>query len=298
MATLLFIDTNILLDFYRVVGQKEALSILGHIDDNHEKIITGCQVEMEYKKNRQKTIIGCLTTFKGPDGNVANPPAFLSHSQAAAGIKKSRKEIQTRVTTLKRTADAILKNPSINDPVYKVCQRLFKNTSPLNLSRTNEIRFEIRELAEKRFRLGYPPRKDSDNSIGDAINWEWLVLCAKKTNSDIVIASRDSDYGVLQEKDSILNDWLTQEFKQRVGRNRKITLTPALTTAFKLANITVSKNEQKAESEFLNFDSTSALAITNPSKQMNSVLSSYQLGNFIELFKRIGTNINREDGQT
>ena len=50
---LIFIDTNILLDFYRVRGPKEDLSILRHIDNNLDRFITTDQVEMEFKKNRQ-----------------------------------------------------------------------------------------------------------------------------------------------------------------------------------------------------------------------------------------------------
>lgn len=57
MKTLLFIDTNILLDFYRVRGRQGELSILDHIDQHHDRIITGSQVEMEFKKNRSAVIL-------------------------------------------------------------------------------------------------------------------------------------------------------------------------------------------------------------------------------------------------
>jgi hypothetical protein len=246
MATLLFIDTNILLDFYRQVGQKEALSILKHIDDNHDKIITGSQVEMEYKKNRQRTISGCLAAFKGVDGNAVSTPAFLSHSRTAVAIKKDRNSIETRVKSVRRTVNAMLERPARTDPIYQVCQRLFKSKSSLNLSRDREIRHEIRELAQKRFLLGYPPRKDSDTSIGDAVNWEWIIRCAKDNGKDVVIASRDSDYGFVGGQ-GIINDWLAQEFKERVGRTRKVTLTEKLAEGLKLANITVSRKEVNTE---------------------------------------------------
>lgn len=47
--TLLFIDTNILLDFYRQVGRESNLSILKHLRPHHDRIITTRQVEMEFK---------------------------------------------------------------------------------------------------------------------------------------------------------------------------------------------------------------------------------------------------------
>jgi hypothetical protein len=56
VPTLIFIDTNILLDFYRVRGREGDLSILDHIDENHDLIITTSQVEMEFKKNRPRKV--------------------------------------------------------------------------------------------------------------------------------------------------------------------------------------------------------------------------------------------------
>jgi hypothetical protein len=45
----------------------------------------------------------------------------------------------------------------------------------------------------------------------------------------------------------ILNDWLVQEFRQRVSRKRKITITDRLARAFKLADIQVSQAEEEQE---------------------------------------------------
>src|SRR5580765_7471463 len=45
-----------------------------------------------------------------------------------------------------------------------------------------------------------PPRKPNDTSMGDAINWEWIVECAKTLNGSVIIVSRDRDYGVTYNK--------------------------------------------------------------------------------------------------
>jgi hypothetical protein len=50
MDALLFIDTNIFLDFYRVRGGGEGLSLLQRVEEHHDRIITGDQVEMEYNR--------------------------------------------------------------------------------------------------------------------------------------------------------------------------------------------------------------------------------------------------------
>ena len=64
MDPLIFIDTNILLDFYRIRRSDVSLSFLKRIDDHHSDIVVGSQVEMEFKKNRQSVIIGNLADIK------------------------------------------------------------------------------------------------------------------------------------------------------------------------------------------------------------------------------------------
>src|SRR5690606_15268876 len=109
-----------------------------------------------------------------------------------------------------------------------------------NLSRTNPRGFAIQKLALKRFGLGYPPRKKSDTSIGDAINWEWIIDCAKRTDKHIILVTRDSDYGTLRSNASYLNDWLQLEFRERINKRRKLILTDKLSHAFTLVEIPVS----------------------------------------------------------
>jgi hypothetical protein len=254
MSTLLFVDTNILLDFYRRFGQKDALSVLKRIDENRDKIITSCQIQMEYNKNRQKVIVDTLQALKGIDKNAVKPPLFLSHSQAATGLNRSTSDVMAQINRLKKTAHAVLTNPSRNDPIFQVCQRLFRNKNDLNLKSNNKLVAEIGELAEKRFKRGFPPRKNTDDSIGDAFNWEWIINCAKRKNSDVVIATRDSDYGIKIDKKLMINDWLLQEFKERVGIKHTLTLTESLTDGLKMAKVAVTKTEQKAEKAFLAFD--------------------------------------------
>ena len=99
--------------------------------------------------------------------------------------------------------------------------------------------------------MGYPPRKKEDTSMGDAVNWEWILHCAKESGKHIIIVSRDSDYGITYDDESILNDALEQEFSERVSHRRQIILTDKLTYAFKKASISVTKKEVTQESELI-----------------------------------------------
>jgi hypothetical protein len=198
-------------------------------------------------------IIDSLKSIKTPNSGSLVIPSFLLGSKPDKAIKRASERLSKQSELLKSRTARLLLYPSRNDPVYRTLQRLFKSRHPCHLVRGAKIRSKIRELANKRFILGYPPRKDHDNSIGDAINWEWLLHCATSCTDtdDVVIVSRDSDYGVYYNGHYIIDDWLRQEFKERVSHKRSITLTNRLTEAFKQASIKVSKAEEAEEESFL-----------------------------------------------
>lgn len=251
LDALIFIDTNIFLDFYRIRRSDVSLDYLKSIDEHHEIIITGSQVEMEYKKNRQKVILETIKGMKTLDWNSLSAPAILADAQPVQVLRKKKDEINKQHKTLKERVIKILKNPAYNDPVYKTLQRLFKSKYPFNLKREDERKYTIRELAQKRFLLGYPPRKKNDSSIGDAINWEWLIQCAKDSGKDIILVTRDSDYGEIYNNESFKNDWLLQEFKERVSMKRKIFITTRLAEAFKKVSLVVTEEMEKEEERII-----------------------------------------------
>ena len=249
MSHLVFIDTNIFLDFYRVRGQDTDLSILSHIDANHDKLLSTYQVEMEYKKNRQRVILESLQGLKANSTNSI--PAFLRGSKPNQALANAESQLKSQTKKLRERTLRTLTSPALNDPVYKTSQRLFRATGGCHLSREKKVRYQIRELAQKRFILGYPPRKANDTSIGDAVNWEWIVQCATESGNDIIIVSRDTDYGIVVDGKAYLNDWLSQEFRQRVSRKRRVILTTRLTEAFNVAGICVTKREVAQEEKLV-----------------------------------------------
>ena len=250
LDTIMFVDTNVLLDFYRIKKSDVSTKYLEQLEACKDRLILGSQVEMEYKKNRQRVIVEAMNAFTGPDWSRLTPPALVAELQATKTLEKHRKQIVTQQKKLSGTITKILGDPSRCDPVYQTLQRLFKHDSPLNLSREKKERFTIRNLARKRFVLGYPPRKGSETSIGDAVNWEWIVKCSTDTGKHVVIVTRDTDYGVLHEGASYLNDWLKQEFSERVSKKRKIILTDKLSQGLKLVHAAVTR-EMEQEEELL-----------------------------------------------
>ena len=154
LDALLFVDTNVLLDFYRIRKSDISLEYLKQLEACKDRLIITSQVEMEYKKNRQETIIESLNSFGSPDWNKLSGPAIVTDLQAMKMIRKKKEEITNQQKKVNEKIHMILEEPTKNDPVYQCLQRLFKNKSEYNLSRENSTRFRVRNLAKKRFFLG------------------------------------------------------------------------------------------------------------------------------------------------
>ncbi len=245
---LLFVDANIWLDFYRA-RTEAALSLLDHLEAISGQIIVTYQLEMEFKKNRQVAILEGMQELKPPP-QIARPGLF-SDAQAVKKMQSGLHTAEVRVKKLRARFAKALEKPTTNDPVYKVCQRIFHKDDDLVLRRDDKVRHAIRRRAFRRFLLGCPPRKRSDTSIGDAVNWEWMVDRAIAKKAELVIVSRDSDYGVTLDGRGVINDHLHQEFSERVSKKRKVLLFAKLSDALKLFSVPVTAQEEQEERDLI-----------------------------------------------
>jgi len=148
---------------------------------------------------------------------------------------------------LKARILSTLESPKAKDRIYQTMQRLFSNQSKLNLRHdTPEYKIVWRK-ALRRFLEGRPPRKKDDTSAGDAVNWEWIVRCIEETNRDVIIVSRDADYGLTLNGKGYANNWLTEEVKERVNQQRKLILVDRLSSALKILDVKVTREEITSE---------------------------------------------------
>lgn len=241
LDALIFIDTNILLDFYRIRSSDISLKYLAEIEKHKDILILTNQVEMEFRKNRQSVILEAFGEANKSTSSGVSVPTVLIDAKPAAMIKKAQAKISEQQKRLKQRLEKILTNPTTYDKVYQTLLRVFKSESEFNLNRKNDKKQAIRDLAQKRFILGYPPRKKNDNSIGDALNWEWIIDCALRSDKHIIIVTRDTDFGIVHSSNMYLNDWLQFEFRDRVSQKRKIKITNKLSDAFKWVEIPVTE---------------------------------------------------------
>jgi predicted nucleic acid-binding protein len=251
LDALIFIDTNIFLDFYRITKTDVSMEYLSKLISHKDVIITSSQVEMEFKKNRQKVIKEAVEAFQKTKSLNSSIPQMLEDTRAVNAMNAAKRRVAEQQIKIEKKIQEIFMDPDKHDLLYKTLNQLFKNPSPYNLNRTNKKRHSIRNLSRKRFVLGYPPRKGSDITIGDAVNWEWLIECAVQSKKHIIIVTRDHDYGLKYGSEPYLNDWLKQEFKERVGTKRQIILTDKLSRAFKLLKIEVTEAMVKVENDLI-----------------------------------------------
>lgn len=248
--SLLFIETNIFLDFYRMPGES-ALHQLEILSKIQEKIIFSDQVFMEFLKHRQEKLIEAYRELNIPKPKV---PLIVKDRKQSEMLQKHLDDASKSAEKLKKDLLTYFKHPG-RDPIYKMVKALFSGNSPFVLKRPKKERYSIRSLARKRFILGYPPRKKGETMIGDAINWEWIVHCANNHSpkADVVIVSRDSDFGVKIGNDVVINDWLRLEFRERVSGRCTVSLDQKLSSALQKWNIKLSDKDITAEDEVLAF---------------------------------------------
>ena len=238
-----FVDTNIFLDFYRAKTEA-TLSLLEKLENVRDRIICTYQVEMEFLKNRQNLILQ-ISRDVPLDWNV-QLPAVLAGTKLNSPLQRIRREITGRKKDLEKRVVGLLKDPAGNDQVYKSLEYIFGSSSGHVLTRDMDLRHKIKRLAWRRFILGYPPRKASDTSTGDALNWEWIVHCGKALPGRFYIVSRDSDFGAEFKGQCYLNDALKKEFRERVG-NKSIVYTTKLSEALRGLDVKVTQAEEDSE---------------------------------------------------
>ncbi|WP_282025532.1 PIN domain-containing protein [Limimaricola cinnabarinus] len=246
--SLVFIDTNIFLDFYRLRGGA-AVRQLEALRRHRSSLILTDQVKMEFLKNRQNAVAEIWKEVPAP---AVNLPAVLQDYGPSKAFKKKMMEAKTLHAEMQSKARGMLENPREEDIVFREVEQLFSEKSRWLLAE-NSSEFEaIFARAQRRFDLGQPPRKNKDNSIGDALNWEWVVECAIKAGGlGVMLVSRDGDFEGGGGQKSALNDYLEYEFSSRVGKNCKLTVTKRLTDALSILEETVSSEDRKAEERLL-----------------------------------------------
>lgn len=199
-----FIDTNILLEFYGY--SKERLDDLKKLFSfaNNQKLTIWLteQVRDEFERNRAKTIELTLSQYDGGKTEF-NPSQFIKDSVEYGGLSDAHKQYLRLRQEVGKKAREKAKTRELD--ADKLIEELFKRD-------TKQRTEEILRRARDRKSVGNPPGKST--TVGDEVNWETLLECIPD-NEDLHILSMDGDY------ECALNPGEVSSFLQKEWRERK-----------------------------------------------------------------------------
>lgn len=201
----IFIDTNILLDLYHLSGPDldELKKVIKLHQTSQIKIYLPKQVKDEFYRNRERVVKESIELFEKSKASSSLPNMAKTHDRIPElrGLQESFnqlvRDIKADVTL--QAVESRLKA----DELIEVLFDQFKEES---------IDQEIILKAKDRQQIGNPPGKR--DSLGDAINWEWLIVSVPELE-DLNIVSGDGDF------ESVLTPGAVKDFLQREWRARK-----------------------------------------------------------------------------
>lgn len=224
----IFIDTNIILNFYRINNKDSINAILGAIKKYKKYFISTKQSQDEFLRNRDRTMKDFIEELKKQNYKahsnsvIATLDTYNEYYDSIIKANKSTRNIIDEMTKL-------IENPEI-DSIYKI----YLDLSKIAYDRTNDII----EKAKRRKIIGNPPTSRKD-TCGDEIIWETLL---EYCNENLIIISKDSTF----------NDnynFLKDEF-YRI-KNKKLKVVDSITKAIELNNENPPKELELIESDLI-----------------------------------------------
>ena len=202
-----FIDTNIFLDFYSFSEKaiEELSKLIKLIEDEEIQLILSQNVIDEFHKNRIKKIYA-TTSSLDKSNQMPLPTLLKQYKEECEEFKKAQQNLKEKY--------GILKNKLIEDVKKEQLSADKKIKEIFDKSKIIPVEWSILNNAEKRFLRKLPPRKnDSNDSMGDAINWETLKKAIPE-NEDLHIISGDGDFwDSIEGQNDVAKYYLSKEWK-------------------------------------------------------------------------------------
>lgn len=127
-----------------------------------------------------------------------------------------------------------------------------------------------------------------------------MIQCAVKHTAELVIVTRDSDYGLTYDGKSFINDHLKQEFGERVSNKRTLSLYSRLSEALKHFAVPVTEAEAKEEERVASLQPqpTATSATANLARLWSSRMEEPDFyARVLELLADSGLAKGKESGQ-
>lgn len=177
-----FVDTNVLLNLYHLSGPDldEVKKILKLAENKQIELLVPQQVADEFWRNRERVIRDALDTFAKTKAQ-AFLPNIVRVNPKSSELRKAVDLVNSLAKALREETEQTIQEQKL--PADKLVELLLKKCEP--------VPAEVIERAQLRRQLGNPPGKA--DSLGDAVNWEWLLSKADEWD-DLIIISADGDF--------------------------------------------------------------------------------------------------------
>jgi len=234
-----FLDSNIWLSLYHFTSNDlDQFCKLKDLNKKVFRIFIPEQTSYEVKRNRDTKVQDALKCFeKFKDYNLSFPSFCKSYSEYQnfssdfEKLKKDHKEwcekIKGDIATQSLEADKVIKD-------------LFESSELIPCTK------EIIRSAEIRYKRGNPPGKD--NKLGDAINWECLLLNLPD-GEDLSFISADKDYASAIDNKQF-NLFLKEEWE--VKKKSSIHFYVDLNTFFRVNDIEIKLEIEQKKEDLIN----------------------------------------------
>lgn len=207
----LFIDTCVLLDFYRF--PKDDLKILQRIvassKTKYIRLYISDYLEDEFYRNREGVIKKSIDEFCAYKTSRSIPFIFQSLDKYTDLIKLLR-ELDKIQSSLRRAVVEAAHN-------YKLYADIVI-TDLFNSAHKEQVTERIKRKGINRLHHSQPPGKNG--KCGDAVHWEWL-LSSVPDKENLVIVSYDRDFQSHID-DNRLSAYLYNEWKLKKSSNCKL----------------------------------------------------------------------------
>jgi hypothetical protein len=275
----LFLDANILLDFYRFGDDdiSEIRKILALIAGQELYLFTNQHLTDEISRNREKVISESLAEIKSLNYRVKTPnygkdlPEYKALTEI---LKKANSSLANFTASLQNLiANRALPADNLISDLMSASQKI-------------PITPEIMSSAKDRMALSNPPGKKG--SLGDALHWECLLSIELGYNSDIV--SRDGDFA--SELDpKRMKDFLIQEWNGKFGKYSEISIFRSLSEYFSARFPQIKLSEELKKDELISQLQTSAnFATTHALIADLSHFSFFTNAQVVKMFEALNQN--------
>ena len=198
-----FIDTNILLDIYHLSGSdlEELRKLKKMVEKGKVELLVSKQIIDEFWRNRERVIADAMKRFRDSKASAQIPNIIRIYPEAKE-LKEAVDKVNQIVKQLSDRAIADIEADTLKSD--EVIKELF------SAIKVGAVSPSLIERAQLRSNVGNPPGKK--DSLGDAINWEWLLEQEIEFwDDELVIISADGDYESEltkgKPKEYLLREW-------------------------------------------------------------------------------------------